>query len=129
MLGQNEGYECLGRLMPCLTQVCMPWSFQAGRPLTPEEAFVVQGAPMFDFLEAVSAAPRPFDCKEFTPRELFSLAGNGQSLIVMGCALAWCLSCTSPREEHQQLARGPQLDPAQPEEGQESDTQSIGCCE
>jgi hypothetical protein len=84
---------------------------------------------MFEFLEAVSAAPRPFDYRAFKPHELFSLAGNGQSLIVMGCALAWCLSCTAPRDEHQQLARGPHLDPPQEQEGQESDTQSIGCYE
>ena len=69
--------------------------------MTAAEGLSTQGIPAFDFLEQICGVRRPFDYSQFSITEVWGLAGNGQSTIVMGVALAFCLACTAPRQELQ----------------------------
>ena len=76
----------------------MPWSFDLDRPLLAPEALVLQGFPAFESLETACGVERPFDYIKFEGKAIWSMAGNGQSVPVMGMAFMWFLACTCKRE-------------------------------
>ena len=97
LLEQNGGFESTGPRLPCLTQQCVPFSYDEDRILSPLEALAVQGLPVFPLLEAACGIKCPYDFSACSSADMWSFAGNGQSTIVMGVAIAWCLACTKPR--------------------------------
>ena len=99
MIEQDVGFESSGQHMPCLTQISLPWSFDLGRPLLAEEAFVVQGMPAFELLEEAAGVQCPIDLKAISHCTLRSMSGNGQSLPAMGTVIMWLLSCTTHHEQ------------------------------
>ena len=108
MLDQYADFESIGTVMPCLTQSCIPWSYDAARPLLPVEALAAHGFPAWAALEDVSGVKRLFEPSKFSSSILMSFAGNGQSVQVIGVCTLWICGVHSAAER----ARAGRLHPA-----------------
>ena len=98
LLDQNDGYESMGPLLPCLTRGNHVWSWDEMRTVVPSEALLAHGFPCTAKLEKLLGVGMPFDPSALKPADLYSLVGNGQSLQVMGWANLWCLAFTAQRD-------------------------------